>query len=290
MENHLNSLGRPAPYIVGEWSNGGVGDEKSLRFENNYDLFQTNILDFQLSFRLNRFIGGSYEDSTQLLSARQLDRFLRTRVIDFKGRDTWQGTFLDNHDEIRTLGRLKIIGVADEAERRQRMDLGTVLLMTIRGIPIIYYGDEQYLVYYDADQTKPPDVNSGDDDPYNRPGLNRWDETTPAFKTVKALAKLRRQNPAIWKGDYVPVYTDQDILIFERVEGGKVVLVAVNRGDDATLTLRGSLGINVGTHVGVLEAASDANRGNYLLVRPKRSTIHLNRLSSLVVVRSRVKN
>ena len=30
---------------------------------DNY--FKTNILDFQLSFALNRFIGGAYEDSSQ---------------------------------------------------------------------------------------------------------------------------------------------------------------------------------------------------------------------------------
>jgi glycosidase len=270
---------------VGEWSNGGVGDEKSLRFANNYDVFQTNILDFQLSFRLNRFIGGAYEDSTQLLSASQLDQFLRQRVIDFKGRDTWQGTFLDNHDQIRTLGRLKIIGVADEAERRQRMDLGSVLLMTVRGIPIIYYGDEQYLVYYNADQTKPPDVNSGNDDPYNRPGLNRWDETTAAFKIIKVLAELRKDHPALWKGQYVPIYSNQDILVFERISKGEVVLVAVNRGRDATISLPEPLEIRAGMYRGLIENATDANHGNYLLVRPQGSTIHLNKLSSLVVAR-----
>jgi cyclomaltodextrin glucanotransferase len=291
MEDHLESLHRPAPYIVGEWSNGGVDDEsndsvggnKSLRFANNYDLFQTNILDFQLSFRLNRFIGGSYEDSTQLLSATGLDQYLRQRVIDFEGRDTWQGTFLDNHDEIRTLGRLKIIGVSDEAERRQRMDLGSVLLMTVRGIPIIYYGDEQYLVYYDADQTQPPDVNSGNDDPYNRIGLNRWDETTPAFKIIRALAELRRESPAIWEGKYVPIYSNQDILVFERISKGEVVLIAVNRGQDATITLPIPIGMKGGVYRGVLEEASGANHGNYLQVRPQGSTIHLNKLSSLVV-------
>jgi glycosidase len=283
MEDHLESLHRPAPYFVGEWSGGGVGDEKSLRFANNYDLYQTNILDFQLSFRLNRFIGGAHEDSTQLLSARELDLFLHRRVVDFKGRDTWQGTFLDNHDQIRTLGRLKIIGVADEAERRQRMDLGSVLLMTVRGIPIIYYGDEQYLVYYDADLTMPPDVNSGNDDPYNRPGLNRWDETTPAFRTIKALAELRKQSPAIWKGEYVSVYANQDVLVFERVNQGEVVLVAVNRGADATITLPGRLGLSEGLYRGLIEDASEANQGNYISVGPDRSTLHLNKLSSLVV-------
>ena len=47
-----------------------------------------------------------------------------------------------------TMVRLDKIGVTSEAERERRMDLATVLLMTVRGIPIIYYGDEQYLANY----------------------------------------------------------------------------------------------------------------------------------------------
>ncbi len=58
MRDYLATLNRPSPYIVGEWSNGGVGDTKSLDFANDYDVFRTNILDFQLSFKLNQFIGG----------------------------------------------------------------------------------------------------------------------------------------------------------------------------------------------------------------------------------------
>ncbi|MBV8828933.1 MAG: hypothetical protein JO108_06850 [Acidobacteriaceae bacterium] len=90
------------------------------------------------------------------------------------------------------------IKVTDETEREQRMDLGSVLLMAVRGIPIMHYGDEQYLAYYnDGQETDPIYVNNGNDDPWNRPGLNHCDETTPAFKVIGALARLRKQSPAI---------------------------------------------------------------------------------------------
>ena len=284
MRDYLASLGRPSPYIVGEWSHGGVGDAKSLRFANNYNLFGVNILDFQLSFALNQFIGGDYEDVTQKLNAFDLDNFLHERVLAFNGRDTWQGTFIDNHDQIRTLVRLQKLGLTDENERRQRMDLASVLLMTVRGIPIIYYGDEQYLAYYnDGQTTSPADVNSGNDDPWNRPGLNRWDEDTPAFKIIKTLASLRKRSPAIWQGQYLTAYVDNDILMFERVYRGEVVLVAVNRGEEKTVSLRGRLGLPAGSYTGVLGHASEANEGNYLTVTPGNWTLHLNKLSSLVV-------
>ncbi|MDT7811439.1 MAG: cyclomaltodextrin glucanotransferase [Acidobacteriaceae bacterium] len=149
MIDHLEELGQPDPYIVGEWSDGGVGDKKSIRFADHYD-FKTSILDFQLSFALNRFIGGAYEDLSQQTNATHLDQLLHERVKAFKDRDDWQGTFIDNHDEIRTMTRLDKIGVSTETERQQRMDLALVLLLTVRGVLIIYYGDEQYLALYDA--------------------------------------------------------------------------------------------------------------------------------------------
>ena len=284
MNNYLASFKRPAPFIVGEWSHGGVGDAKSLRFANDYKLYGTNILDFQLSYALNQFIGGGYEDVTQQLSAFGLDNFLHERVLAFNGRDTWQGTFLDNHDQIRTLVRLQKLGLNDDTERRQRMDLDTVLLMTVRGIPIIYYGDEQYLAYYNDGQTTPPaDVNSGDDDPWNRPGLSQWDESTAAFKIIKTLASVRKTSPALWQGGYVTVYVDNDILMFERVYRGEIVLVAVNRGDDGTISLPGRIGLTEGLYKGLLADTTEANQGNYLSITSGGWTLHLNKLSSLVV-------
>jgi cyclomaltodextrin glucanotransferase len=286
MRDYLASLNRPSPYIVGEWSHGGVGDAKSLRFIRDYDVFGTNILDFQLSFALNRFIGGEYEDATEKMNAFDLDNFLHKRILAFNGRDTWQGTFLDNHDQIRTLARLQKLGLGDETQRRQRMDLGTVLLMTVRGIPIIYYGDEQYLAHYNDGQPTPPaDVNSGDDDPWNRPGLSDWDQNTAAFRIIRTLAGLRKASPALWRGGYLTAYTDNDILMFERVYKGEIVLVAVNRGEDATISRPGRIGLTEGFYTGVLAPATEVNQGNYLSVTPNGWTLHLNKLSSLVVHR-----
>ncbi len=218
------------------------------------------------------------------ISAFDLDNFLHERMLAFNGGDTWQGTFLDNHDQIRTMVRLQKIGINDETERRQRMDLGIVLLMTVRGIPIIYYGDEQYLAHYnDGNLTAPEYVNTGDDDPWNRQGLNRWDRDTPAFKIIKTLARLRKASPAISEGKYLRAYVDKDILMYEREHRGEVVLVAVNRGEDKTLSLPGALGIAPGYYAGLLGQSSEANQGNYLSVAPGRWTLHLNKLSSLVV-------
>ena len=49
MRDYLQSKNRPTPYVVGEWSHGGVGDAKSLRFVNSYNVFGTTYSTF--SFR-----------------------------------------------------------------------------------------------------------------------------------------------------------------------------------------------------------------------------------------------
>jgi cyclomaltodextrin glucanotransferase len=280
---YAQQSGRSAPYFVGEWSGGGVGDSKSLTFANAYPIFKTNIFDFTLSLALNQFVGGSYEDPSQQLNAQGLDMLLQQRVAAFNGRDDWQGTFIDNHDQMRTLVRLQKLGV-DEAERDRRLDLATVLLMTVRGIPVIYYGDEQYLAYYDDGSTPPPqDINSTDDDPYNRPGMRGWSENTPAFRIIRVLADLRRRSKAIAAGSYDPVYADNDVLVFERRSGNEIVFVAVNRGAAATISLGGDLGLPPGTYRGLLANTSEVNKENSLTVAPGKAVLVLGPLSALVV-------
>jgi cyclomaltodextrin glucanotransferase len=194
------------------------------------------------------------------------------------------GTFLDNHDEIRTMTRLDKIGVPTETERRQRMDLATVLLMTVRGIPIIYYGDEQYLAVYDAPVTyEKKYINSGNDDPWNRPGMQSWDETTPAFRIISILAGLRASDSAIWRGSYYTVYADNDVLIYKRQDGNNLVLVAVNRGGAKDITLHNNLGFAPGAYRGVIADASPANGQNSVRVDRRSAVIHLEAISSIVL-------
>jgi glycosidase len=296
MIQHSEELGRQDPYIVGEWSGGGIGDPKSLAFVNRYDYFKTNILDFTLSLDLNKFIGGSYEDaaSNQQLDAVALDDLLRERVAAFNGRDTWQGIFIDNHDQIRTMVRLDKIGVTSETERERRMDLATALLMTVRGIPIIYYGDEQYLADYTLFEQNgysysKSSINTTADDPFNRPGMKTWDEETSAFQIIKTLAALRRTSGAISEGSYETLYVDPDTLVFQRVKDDACVMVAVNRGNTKDVTVNPSCSLAPGRYRGLLAGANSANAGNYAKVTAKSTTLHLGCLSSLVLSSQQMK-
>jgi len=216
--------------------------------------------------RLNQFVGGDAEEPAQRISAKDLAEFLTGRVSAFRGRDDWQGTFIDNHDQLRTLVRLQKLGVPLE-ESKRRLDLAAVLLMTVRGIPIILYGDEQYLANYNDNHNTPPKyINSDDDDPFNRVGMTSFDESARAFQIIKTLANLRKESPAIQRGSYIPIYADQDALVFLRVSESDVVLVAVNRGTDKEVVLPANNHLREGKYVDLLDgtraqaSADDAAR------------------------------
>jgi cyclomaltodextrin glucanotransferase len=273
-------LGRVAPYIVGEWSTGGAGgDPKSLLFANHYDVFHTNILDFQLALRLNQYVGGAAEDPTQQFSAQDLAAYLTERVAAFDGRDDWQGTFIDNHDQMRTIVRLHKLGVT-EAESKRALDLATVLLMTVRGIPIIMWGDEQYIAHYDDNANPTPaQINNWDDDPWNRVGMMSFSEDTAAFKIVKTLAKLRQDSLAVQRGEYTPLYADQDALVFKRQLGSETVVVGVNRGPAKQITVPVATGLPPGSYRNLL----DPSQNVALLITPNGFQIQLGRTGAVVV-------
>ena len=70
--------------------------------------------------------------------------------------------------------------------------------------------------------------------------MKAWGQNTSAFRLIGTLAVLRTNSPAIWRGNYTTLYAKDDVLIYERIDGRDVVLVAVNRGSgiDVTLNLR----------------------------------------------------
>ena len=123
-------------------------------------------------------------------------------------------TFLDNHDRQRFLSI---------NNNQNRLHEALAFLLTCRGVPVIYYGTEQYL-HNDTNQGK---------DPFNRPMMSNFDTTTKAYKLISNLTALRKSNPAISYGTMTQRWINNDAYIYERVFAGSVVLVAINKNDSA---------------------------------------------------------
>jgi hypothetical protein len=129
-------------------------------------------------------------------------------------------TFVDNHDQSRLLSI---------NNNTNRLNEATAFILTCRGIPIIYYGDEQYLHN---------DTNGGGD-PYSRPWMSSFSTTTTGYQLVAKLAGLRQSNPALAYGTSQQRWMNSDVYIYERKFFNDVVLTAINKSDTTSYSIGG---------------------------------------------------
>lgn len=142
-------------------------------------------------------------------------------------------TFLGNHDAGRTgmfLTLANPLATADELLARDM--LGHAMLLTLRGVPTIYSGDEQGFVGHGGDQAARQDMFASRTASYNDQPLIGTDRTNavanfnpdhPLYREIAALAKLRTSHAALTRGRQVI-----------RFASDKPGLFAVSRFDPVT--------------------------------------------------------
>jgi glycosidase len=154
-------------------------------------------------------------------------------------------TFIGNHDMGRfsTLIRHDRPGISDK-ELLDRVALGHVMLMTLRGSPVIYYGDEQGFVGDGNDQDAREDMFASKVASYNDNRLIGTSKTTstasfatdhPLYRLISSLAALRKAHPALVNGRQVTRgYSDKPGLFsvsrFDPATGAEY-LIAFNTSD-----------------------------------------------------------
>ena len=142
-------------------------------------------------------------------------------------------TFVSNHDDGRFAMFVQRMrpGISD-AEMLQRTRLAHAMLLTLRGVPVIYYGDEQGFVGHGDDQASRQDMFASQVASYNDQHLLGTTATTstdnynsghPLYRLISQLTKLRLANPALRHGRQLV-----------RAAGAAPGLFAVSRIDPAT--------------------------------------------------------
>ncbi len=131
-------------------------------------------------------------------------------------------TFVDNHDVARFYG---VVG-----KDFQKFTIGIGLLMTMRGIPSLYYGTELLMAETDGHGKIREDVMGGwPGDPQNKfTREGRSEQENAAYDLIASLAKLRKDNTALNSGhttQYVP--TDGVYAYFRHDDEG-IFLIACN--------------------------------------------------------------
>lgn len=163
-------------------------------------------------------------------------------------------TFLGNHDMGR-LGHMldKAYPEAGDAERLDRLKLAHVLMMTARGVPTIYYGDEQGFTGDGNDQDAREDMFASRVASYNDNRLvgssattatENFDPAHPLYALIAELSAIRKAHPRLRDGRTVLRHygPKPGLLAFTRGEDdGEEILVAVNTSAEPV-----SLNVEVG--------------------------------------------
>lgn len=139
-------------------------------------------------------------------------------------------------------GQMPSVDPNEETYRRLRRAF--TVLMTMPGIPLIYYGDEIALPgggdpdnRRDMVWTQPLSAlaMSGTTLTPQQDGLQTW---------VRALGQVRRQSPALGQGQRIPLIVEPDVYVFAwTLAGAQPALVVVSRG--AAITDRMVTGLDL---------------------------------------------
>jgi alpha-glucosidase len=189
-----------------------------------------------------------------LWSARSIERI----IAEYEGAlpaGAWPNWVLGNHDRPRVASRVG----QDQAR------VAAMLLLTLRGTPTLYYGDEIGMrqVAIAPDQVRDPFEKNVPGIGVGRDGCRtpmQWDATPHAgfsasapwlpvaddfqqenvvnldadaqsiLSLYKALIRLRRQLPPLVSGDYVPLAAEGDLLLYRRQGDGTSIVIALNLG------------------------------------------------------------
>ncbi|MGB6036639.1 MAG: alpha-amylase family glycosyl hydrolase, partial [Cryomorphaceae bacterium] len=139
-------------------------------------------------------------------------------------------TFLDNHDLARFNG---VVG-----KDFDKFKMGIGMLMTMRGIPSLYYGTEVLMSETDGHGKIREDFMGG----WAADSLNKFtadgrtDLENEAFDYISKLAELRQSNEALHSGQTVQYVPEDGLYVYFRYTDVQVFMVAVNTSDKEVST------------------------------------------------------
>lgn len=210
--------------FVGDWGGGsGQAENKIKEYVNAWEL--NGQFNFPLYWEVVRTFARGESSFVNLWNVIEQSK-------DFYGADAVMSNFAGNHDIPRLIshsnGDISDIwgnaakeqawtnppGQPQDEKAFKRAAMAFTFLMTLKGIPLIYYGDEVGL--------------AGAGDPDNR-RMMPWSGLTQAQNDlrehIEKVAKIRNDNPQLRGGDYKKVVSEIDVLIYSKSD----IIVAFNR-------------------------------------------------------------
>ncbi|HRI48959.1 MAG TPA: alpha-amylase family glycosyl hydrolase [Pseudomonadota bacterium] len=219
-------------YLVGETYTGDKGLIKTFidpctKLDGQFDFPLRAQLDNTILLRQGKMqdLASFMDDNVSYYGTGLMSTFLGNhdvpRSIHFaQNTPLWTNIWTDGKDRNFT-GKP---GVVAETEAYERMGLAMAVLLTSRGVPLIYYGDEIGL--------------SGAGDPDNRRFMD-WNSAGYnagqrfLLERHKKLGAARKAHSALRRGTRTTLSLSDDTWAYKMVDGADTVYVVLNRSDSA---------------------------------------------------------
>jgi neopullulanase len=185
----------------------------------NFDSNLPGVIDFQLMFAIHEALNreqGWTEGVMRIYYTLAKDHFYKDPLRNM--------IMLDNHDFTRFYSTVK--------EDYNKYMSGMVFLLTMRGVPQIYYATE----ILGTGEEFPSHGNIRKDFPGGWPGdpvnkftrQGRTDRENAAFELTKTLIKYRNATPALQTGKLMQFVAENGVYTYFRYDADKTVMVLLN--------------------------------------------------------------
>jgi len=161
-----------------------------------------------------------------------VNRLYAVMAQDFLYQDpTRNVVFLDNHDMSRLLSMV--------GENIAKYKSAMAMLMTLRGVPQMYYGDEILMKNFsNPDGLVREDFSGGwpgdKSDKFTAAG--RTEKENDAFNYVRKLANYRKNTTALQTGKMTQYIPEKGIYVYFRYDNKKTVMIAYNSRENEQTT------------------------------------------------------
>lgn len=190
-----------------------------------FDTRLPSVIDFQIYKAINEALTKSYSWTDGVA------KLYYTLAEDYMYNQPMRNVnFLDNHDLSR------FYSVIGEDERKFKM--GIALLMTLRGIPSMYYGTEILMEgFSNPDGLVRSDFEGGwkADNQDRFTELGRNDAENRAFNFIRQLAKWRAKTTAVQNGKTLQFIPEDGLYVFFRYDNRSKVMVVINTEKENTI-------------------------------------------------------
>jgi neopullulanase len=187
-----------------------------------------------------------------------VDRVYETLSQDLLYRDPQRNCiFLDNHDMNRLF--------SESGEDLPTFEMGIGLLLTLRGVPQLYYGTEILMKNF----MNPSDAWVREDFPGGFPGdsvnkfisAGRTAEEEIAFRYIQSVARFRKTSTALGTGKLLQYVPDNGLYVYFRYDAKQTIMCVLNT--DSVTRLVDCNRFRQG--IGGFQSAREISTGQHLL-------------------------